>query len=205
MDTELEVLVARPPQENRSCGYDCLAGTLAHLGYTISDHTVGNLLKRHGLPPAPARKKTTTWTECIRSHMEVLVATDFCTTEVWALGGLGTFSVLFFMELWSRLVCLAGVTLHPNAPWMMQIARNITMEAWGVLEPDQYRLHDRDGKFCAAFKQLLEAAGVKRVPLPPRSPQLPAFAERFVRSVKEGALSRFMLCGENALRHILNA
>ena len=83
MDTELEVLVVRPPQENRSCGYDRLAGTLAHLGYTISDHTVGNLLKRHGLPPAPARKKTTTWTECIRSHMEVLVATDFCTTEVW--------------------------------------------------------------------------------------------------------------------------
>jgi hypothetical protein len=86
----LEALVVRLAQENRSGGYDRIAGALATLGYTISDQTVGNILKRHGIPPAPTRKTTTTWKEFIRTHMEVLVATDFFTTEVWTKGGLVT-------------------------------------------------------------------------------------------------------------------
>src|SRR5215813_10533385 len=85
---ELEALVVRMAQENRSWGYDRIVGALANLGFTISDQTMGNILKRHGLPPAPERKTTTTWKEFIRTHMEVLVATDFFTTEVWTLGGL---------------------------------------------------------------------------------------------------------------------
>jgi putative transposase len=93
----LEDLVIRMAQENRSWGYDRIAGALAHLGYEMSDQTVGNILKRRGLPPAPERKKTTTWKEFIRSQMDVLEATDFFTTEVWMLGGLVTFYVLFFM------------------------------------------------------------------------------------------------------------
>ena len=87
---------------------------------------------------------------------------------------------------------------------MVQIARNLTMEEWGILPLGQYLIHDRDTKFCAAFKQILDDAGVKRVPLPPRSPQLNAFAERWVRPVKEEALSRIILFGERALRHVLN-
>jgi hypothetical protein len=83
VDKELETLVVRLAQENRSWGYDRVAGSLANLGYTISDQTVGNILKRHGIPPTPERKKTTTWNEFICSHMDVLVATDFFTTEVW--------------------------------------------------------------------------------------------------------------------------
>jgi len=189
--------------ENRSWGYDRIAGALVHLGYDISDQTVGNILKRRGLPPAPERKKSTTWKEFIRSHMDVLVATDFFTTEVWTLGGLVTFSVLFFIELGSRRVHIAGITPHPNEAWMKQVARNVTMEEWGFLEAGQYLIHDRDTKFCAAFTQILDNAGVKRVPLPPRSPHLNAYAERWVRSVKEEALSRMMLCGERSLWHVL--
>jgi homeodomain-containing protein len=90
IDAALEALVVRLAQENRSWGYDRIAGALANLGYVISDQTVGNILKRHGVPPAPARKKTTTWKEFIRTHMEVLFATDFFTTEVWTKGGLVT-------------------------------------------------------------------------------------------------------------------
>ena len=205
VDKDLEDLVVQMARENRSWGYDRIAGALAHLGYDLSDQTVGNILKRRALPPAPERKTTTTWKEFIRSHMEVLVATDFFTTEVWTLGGLVTFYILFFIELDTRRVHIAGVTPHPNVPWMRQVARNATMEQWGFLKPGQYLMHDRDTKFCAAFKQIIDDAGVNRVPLPPRSPQLNAFAERFVRSVKEEALSRFMLFGENALRHVLNA
>src|SRR3989442_5140045 len=91
IDQELEALVVRMARENRSWGYDRIVDALANLGYTISDQTVGNILKRHGLPPAPERKTTTTWKEFIRTHMDVLVATDFFTAEVWTLRGLVTY------------------------------------------------------------------------------------------------------------------
>jgi transposase InsO family protein len=201
---ELEALIVRMAQENRSWGYDRIVGALANLGLTVSDQTVGNVLKRHGIPPAPERKTTTTWKEFIRTHLDVLVATDFFTAEVWTLGGLVTYYILFFIHLGSRKVHVAGVTPHPDAAWMMQVARNVTMEAWGFLAPGQYLIHDRDGKYCPAFQQIIDTAGVTRVPLPPRSPNLNAYAERWVRSVKDEALSRMILFGEAALYRVLN-
>ena len=87
----------RLAKENKSWGYDRIAGALANLGHEVADQTVGNILKRHGIPLAPERRKTTTWREFIRSHMDVLAATDFFTTEVWTQGGLVTYYVLFFM------------------------------------------------------------------------------------------------------------
>jgi putative transposase len=203
IDQELEALVVRMAQENRSWGYDRIVGALANLGHTISDQTVGNILQRHGIPPAPERKTTTTWTEFIRTHMDVLVATDFFTAEVWTTAGLVTYYVLFFIHLASWKVHIAGVTPHPNAAWMVQVARNVTMEEWGFLSPGQYLIHDRDAKYCPAFHQLIDAAGVKRVPLPPRSPNLNAYAERWVRSIKEECLSRLILFGETSLHHAL--
>ena len=203
IDPELEALIVRMAQENRSWGYDRIVGALANLGLTVSDQTVGNVLKRHGIAPAPERKTTTTWKEFIRTHMDVLVATDFFTAEVWTLGGLVTYDVLFFLRLSTREVHVAGVTPHPNEAWMVQMARNVTMEEWGFLTPGQYLIHDRDGKYCPAFQQILDPAGVKRVPLPPRSPNLNAYAERWVRSVKEECLSRMILFGEASLRHAL--
>ncbi|HEY5869096.1 MAG TPA: helix-turn-helix domain-containing protein [Candidatus Tectomicrobia bacterium] len=200
VDPELEALVVRMARENRSWGYDRIVGALANLGYTVSDQTVGNILTRHGIAPAPKRKTTTTWTEFIRTHMDVLVATDFFTAEVWTLGGLVTYYVLFFIHLGSRQVHIAGVTPHPHEAWMVQVARNITMEEWGFISPGQYLIHDRDGKYCPAFQQIIDTAGVTRVPLPPRSPNLNAYAERRVRSVKEECLSRLILCGERSLR-----
>jgi putative transposase len=132
---EMEALVVRMARENRSWGYDRIAGALAHLGYRISDQTVGNILKRHGIPPAPERKKTTTWHEFIRTHKEVLVATDFLTAEVWTTAGLVTYYMLFFIHLASRRVHVAGVTPHPDARWMVQVARNVTMAEWGFCHP----------------------------------------------------------------------
>lgn len=203
IDPELEALVVCLAQENRSWGYDRIAGALQHLGYTISAQTVGNILKRHDIPPAPERKKTTTWKEFIRAHMEVLVATDFFTTEVWTWYGLTTYYVLFFIRLGTREVHVAGVTPHPDEAWMVQVARNATTEEWGFLASGQYLIHDRDSKFCPAFQRTIEAVGVKRVVLPPRSPNLNAYAERWVRSVKEEALARLILFGERSLRHAL--
>jgi putative transposase len=203
IDQEIEALIVHMAQENRSWGYDRIVGALANLGLTVSAQTVGNVLKRHGIPPAPERKTTTTWKEFIRTHLDVLVATDFFTTEVWTLGGLVTYYVLFFMHLGSRQVHVAGVTPHPNAAWMKQVARNLTMEEWEFLSPGQYLIHDRDTKCCAAFQQIIDDAGIERVVLPPRSPNLNAYAERWVRSVKEECLSRIILFGEASLRHTL--
>jgi transposase InsO family protein len=204
VDKELEDWVVRMAKENRSWGYDRIAGALADLGYNISDQTVGNILKRRGLPSAPDRQKTTTWKDFIHRNLDVLVATDFFSTEVWTLGGLVTFYVLFFIKLDTREVHIAGVTSNPNEQWMKQMARNLTMEEWGFLKPGQYLIHDRDTKFCAAFKYILDESGVKRLPLPAKSPNLNAIAERWIRSVKSEALSPLILFGERSLWYVLS-
>jgi Integrase core domain len=112
--------------------------------------------------------------------------------------------VLFFIHLASCKVHVAGVTPHPDERWMVQIARNVTMADRGFLSPGQYLIHDRDTKFCMAFQVTMDAAGVQRVVLPARSPNLNAYAERWVRSVKEEAPSRLILFGERSLRHVLS-
>jgi putative transposase len=104
----------------------------------------------------------------------------------------------------TREVHIAGITANPNESWMNQIARNLTMEEWGILKPGQYLIHDRATKFCAAFKQRLDDAGLKRVLLPPRSPWLNAYAERWIQSVKTEVLSQMILFGERPLRHTLS-
>ena len=200
IDRETEDLIVRLAKDNRSWGYDRIAGALAVLGNEVSDQTVGNVLKRHGLPPAPARSKETTWKEFIRSHMDVLAATDFFTAEVWTKGGLVTYYVLFFMHLATRKVHVAGFTPYPHEEWMTQMARNVTMVDVGFLSSHRYLIHDRDGKFCPAFVDTVESVGVKSVKLPARSPNLNCFAERWVRSVKEECLSKLILFGEASLR-----
>jgi putative transposase len=112
--------------ENRDWGYDRIVGALANLGYVISDQTVGNILHRHAPPPAPERKRTTTWPDFIRTHLALLAGTDFFTTEVLTPRGLVTYYVLFFIHLESRRVDIAGITIHLDEPWMRQIARNIS-------------------------------------------------------------------------------
>jgi len=203
IDEKLEELIVRFATDNPRWGYDRIVGALGNLGHKVSDQTVGNVLKRHGIPPAPERKKTTTWKEFIRSHMDVLAATDFFTTEVWTRGGLVTYYVLFFMHVSTRRVHVAGVTPHPNEQWMTQIARNVTMEEVGFLRPSAYLIHDRDCKFCPAFIATIETVGLKPVKLPARSPNLNAHAERWVQSVKRESLSKLILFGEASLRRVL--
>ena len=117
IDREVEQLIVRMAEENRSWGYDRIVGALANLGHEVSDQTVGNVLRRHGLPPAPERKHTTTWAAFIRAHLAVLAGTDFFTVEVLTLRGLVTYYVLFFIHLESRKVDIAGITVHPDQPW----------------------------------------------------------------------------------------
>src|SRR5262245_42205835 len=103
-----------------------------------------------------------------------------------------------------RRVSLGGITRHPDSCWMEQVARNATMEGAGYLNGCRYLLHDRDKKFRPEFRETLVAGGVKGMPIPARSPNLNAHAERWVRSIKEECLSKLILFGETSLRRVVS-
>ena len=134
--------------------------------------------------------------------MAVLAGTDFFTVEVLTWRGLVTYYVLFFIHLETRRVTLAGFTRHPTESWMAQMARNAVGDA-GALGNCHYVLHDRDAKFCSAFDDVLASERVRSLRLPPRSPNLNAFAERWVRSVKYECLAKLILFGERSLQRAL--
>ncbi len=123
--------------------------------------------------------------------------------EVLTLRGLVTYYILFFIQVETRKVVIAGITRHPDDRWMQQMARNVTMDEWGFLQNFRYLIHDRDAKYTQSFQAILEAAQVKPVKLPARSPNLNAYAERWVRSVKEECLAKLILFGEASLRRTL--
>ena len=200
----IEQWVVRMAKGDSEWGYDRIVGAMANPGYTVSDKTVGNILQRRGIPPARARKRTTTWADFIRAHMSVLAGTDCFSVEVLTLHGLVTYYVLFFIHLESRRVEVAGITRHPNEAWMKQIARNITMDEWVFREGCRYLVHDRDTKYTDSFRAIVKSGHVEPLKLPARSPNLNAYAERWVTSVKEEALTKLILFGEASLRCVLS-
>ncbi len=120
--------------------------------------------------------------------------------EVWTRKGLQRFIILFFLDLSTRQVEIAGIASTANGLWRSQISRRVTDAVDGILLSKRYLIHDRDPLFTAEFLRLLADAGVESVKLPPRSPNLNAYAERFVRSIKESCLERLILFGEESLR-----
>ena len=202
---EIEQLVMRMAEENPTWGYRRIQGARANLGHPIDKITVRNLLRRHPIDPAPKRREGgMSWTQFIKMHWEVLAATDFFSVEVATWHGLVTYYVLVVMELNTRRVEIAGITPHPGAAFMQQCARQLTDHFDGFLLGKRYLIHDRDTKFTEVFDQLLRDSGVEPVVLPPRSPNLNAHCERFVRSIKEEVLSRMIFMGEASLRYALN-
>ena len=194
-------LVIRLARENPSWGYGRIQGALANLGHHVSDQTVGNILKEHGIEPAPDRQRQTTWKEFIKSHWDVLAAIDFTTVEIWTKGGLVTYYLLFVMEVATRRVHFAGCTPNPAEPWMKQVAKNLTDPFDGFLLGKRYLIMDRDTKFSDAFRKILEDEDVESVRLPPRSPNLNPHIERFMRSIKDECLLKLIFFGEKMLRN----
>ena len=198
---EVVDLILQFAKENPTWGYDRIADALANIGHQVSDQTVGNVLKDHGIEPAPERKRTTTWATFLKAHWDQLAAIDFTTVEVWTKSGLVTYYLLFAMRLATRQVCFLGCTPNPVGSWMAQMARNLTDAFDGMLRaPVRYVLLDRDTKFTAEFQALLKAADVEPVLLPPKSPNCNAHLERFFRTLKEEALARIIPFSETALR-----
>lgn len=200
----IEGLVIRMATENPSWGYTRILGALANLGHKVGRGTVAAILKENGIDPANRRKSSRQWSTFLKAHWESLVATDFFSVEVCTLQGFVTHYVLFFLEISTRRVHIAGITPSPNEAWMLQVARNITDPVDGCLSAGKYLIMDRDSKYCASFQRILENDGIQLVQLPPRSPNLNAFAERFVRSIKDECLSRMIFVGKRQLRYAIN-
>lgn len=198
--SQIESLVIQMATENRDWGYTRIIGALSNLGHQLARGTVANILKRNGIEPAPDRSRKTSWKEFLTRHWEFVVAADFFTIEVWTATGLRRFIVLFFIELSTRRGEIAGISASANGLWMSQIARNLTDSVDGLLTGKRYLIHDRDPLFTDEFLRTLKDANVESVKLPARSPNLNAYAERFVRSIKGCCLDWLILFGESSLR-----
>ena len=200
---ELAELVVRMAVENPRWGYTRIRDALANLGHRIARNTVKRILQDHGIEPAPERSRRTPWKTFLEAHWEGLAAVDLFTVEVLTLGGLRRYLVLFVLELKTRRVKIAGIHHQPYGQWMEQVARNLTDAVDGFLRGTRHLIHDRDPLYTCAFLEILQSSGVRPIKLPPRSPTLNAYAERFVRSIKEECLNRVVLLGEGHLRLIV--
>ena len=198
-------LTVKFAKENPTWGYDRISGALSNVGYNICDSTIGNILKAHGIEPAPDRKRTGFWETFLKAHWDVMAAIDFTTVEVWTKGGLTTFYLLCVMELKTRRVACAGCTTNPNEAWMKTIARELTNHEDGFLNDKKYLIMDRDATFSKSFRACLRCEGMKSVRLPPRSPNLNAYLERFFGSLKSECLHKLILFGESATRKAVGA
>ena len=200
---EIVDLTLKLARENPTWGCDRIQGALANLGHTISDTSVSKLLKSHGVEPAPDRQRSMTWETFLKAHWDSLYAIDFTTIEVWTLRGLVTMSVLVVMRLKTRHIEIAGITANPDSAWVTQVARELTDSKEGFLRNASHVLMDRDTKFSPLRKFLETETTIKATLLPPRSPNLNAHLERFMRSLKGECLDRMIFLGEKSLQHAL--
>jgi len=191
-------------KENVSWGYMRIQGALENIGYKVGTSTIARTLKRAGIEPTLERRKETTWKRFLKTHWDVIGAADFFTVEVWTKYGLIRHVVLFVIDLATRKVEIAGILPQPDGIWMKQITRNWTDCFCGFLKDKKYLIHDRDPLFTRDFAQILLAAGVKVVKLPPRSPNLNPHAEAFVGSIKSECLNRMIFFGTDHLRRTVS-
>jgi hypothetical protein len=192
----LRELAVRLARENPGGGYQRIAGELLKLGFHISPSTVRRLLASAGLEPAP-RRQAVSWPAFLRRQAASLLACDFFTVETVTLRRL---YVLFFIELGSRRVHLAG-TPNPSGAWVVQQARNLSFT--NLFERMRFLIHDRDSKFTASFDEVFRSEGIKVIHTPVQAPQANAYAERFVRTVRNECLDWLLIIGRRHLEHVL--
>jgi len=200
---ETEDMIVKIASENPSWGYYRIEGTMKRLGYDVSRTTIGRVLLRRGFDPDLRVRKRTTWMEFIRCHWDSLAAIDFFSVEIHTWQGLKRYMVLFAVELRSRKVTIAGIVPQANGHWMKQMGRNLSDPIGGFLRGKRFLIHDRDPLFTQEFKQILRAEGIRSLKTPKRSPNLNAYAERFVWSIKYECLNRFIILGERHLRYLI--
>jgi putative transposase len=199
LDEDVQQLIIRLARENPRWGYQRIQGELLRLGIQVSATAIRETLCCHGLDPAP-RRAPTTWRTFLGQQARGILACDFFTVDtVW----LRRLYVLFFIELDTRRVHLAGVTANPNGAWVTQQARNLLLVLAEQERHVQYVLRDRDAKFCRAFDDLFRAEGAEVVLTPVQAPNANAFAERWVGTVRAECLDWLLIVGRCHLEQVL--
>jgi transposase InsO family protein len=201
--TSVASLLVGMARENPTWGYTRLRGALSNVGVELGRSTIVRLLAEHGIEPAPSRGRAMSWKTFLAAHWGAIAAADFLSVEVLTRGGLVRHLVLFVIDLKSRRVTIAGIAADPDGAWMAQVARNLTDAVDGCLKGVGHLIVDRDSLFTAQFASMLGAQGVRLLRLPARSPNLNAYAERFVRSIKSECLSKVIPLGEAHLRSVV--
>jgi putative transposase len=196
---ELRALVLRLARENPRWGYQRIVGELAGVGWRVSATTVAKILRQAGVSPAGSRAELS-WREFLRTHAASMIACDFFTVETpW----LGRLYVLFFIELGTRRVHLAGCTSNPDGRWTTQQARQL---AWSLSEratPARFLIHDRDSKFARTFDEVFRSEGVEIIRTPFQAPNANAFAERWVGTIRRDCLDWLLIASRRQLEHVL--
>lgn len=198
---EIRRLVVRMAEENPTWGYTRIQGALKNVGHRVGRSTIRRILKAAGLPPVPHRP--TSWQTFLKAHWGIIAGADFFTTEVWTWRGLVTYYTVFVIDLASRRVHVLGSTPHPTELFMSQMVRLATAADDGVLVGHRTLICDRDRKWSRAVRQQLGDASIRMVLTPERAPNANAYAERFVRSIKEECLNRMIPLGERHFRRAL--
>jgi putative transposase len=181
---ETAELIFRLGRENPHWGYLRIVGELKKLGLKVSKGSMANVLRRHGLPPAP-RRVGPTWAEFLRAQAKGIVATDFFTVDTVFLR---RYYLLFVIEVERRVVHLLGVTANPNRPWLTEAARNFAANLENQGGRVRFLIRDRDTKFTAGSDPVVASVGAETILAPVRSPKANAFAQRRVRTVREDCL-----------------
>jgi len=196
---DVEALIVRIARENPRLGYDKIQGELLKLGFKVHPSTVQNVLRRHGLFPAPQRARSS-WRAFLKHYRQQMLACDFFTVETVRLE---TLYVLFFIELGSRRVHLAGCTANPDRTWVTQQARQLVWQLDDDIQtPMGFLIHDRDSKFASSFDQVFISEGYE-IRTPFRAPKANAVAERWVRSVRQECLDQLLILNQRHLARVL--
>jgi transposase InsO family protein len=184
--------------ENPTWGYTRIQGALTNVGHHAGRSTIRRTLKAAGLPPVPERP--TSWQTFVKAHWGSTAGADFFTTEVWTWRGLVTFYTVFVIDLASRRVQILGSTPHPETLFMEQVVRTVAMAEKATPPVPNVLICDRDRKWSGDVRRRLHEAGIRVVLTPERAPNANAYAERFVRSIKEECLDRLIPLGERHFR-----
>jgi len=192
-------IVLRLARENPTWGYRRIHGELTTMGIGLAPSTVSAILRRHGIDPSP-RRIGPTWHEFLESQASSMLACDFFTVDTVLLRRL---YVLFFIELDTRRVFLAGVTARPAGSWVVQQARNLTTMLADRDRPVRFLIRDRDAKFTASFDEIFRSERIRIVRTPVRAPRANAFAERFVGTIRRECLDRMLIFHRRQLEAVL--
>jgi putative transposase len=194
-------LVVRLARENPAWGYRRIQGELVGLGVKIAASTVWTILREAGIEPAPKRLETS-WADFLRQQAASILECDFLTVDTLFLK---RFYVLFFIELATRRVHLAGITTNPEGRWVTQQARNLFMqlEAEGI-QP-RFLVRDRDSKFTRDFDEVFRSEGIRVIKAPVRAPRARAHAERWIGSLRRECLDHLLILGRRHLQHVIAA